>query len=240
MRQYLKRRIDRMLYSIFDRYQSDLIALQHLAALAPGYIPWTATSIKPADLVTLLNDIVLNQRQTIVECGSGVSTLHIASLLRRTGGHLYSIEDDATWAALMRKQITELKLSEFVTLIHAPRIPCSEAYHTMTREWFDERVLDSALGDRQFDQLIVDGPQGFNEAQTYIRYPALPYFKQRMKPQHSIALDDTDKPAGQLILQQWETLYEMQFHRPLNGRRVALYRTDGAFAVYTNPRRVRL
>ena len=56
-----------------------------LPPLAGGYAPWSTSSLAPRALVAVLNEIVLNDRQTIVECGAGTSSLFVGRLLRMLG-----------------------------------------------------------------------------------------------------------------------------------------------------------
>jgi hypothetical protein len=60
---------------------ADEIAMHALAMLPGPYLPWSAGTTRPAGLVTVCNDIVLNDRRRIVELGSGISTVLLARLL---------------------------------------------------------------------------------------------------------------------------------------------------------------
>ena len=64
--------------------------MQILAPLTTAYQPWSIFAIRPSGLVKVLNEIVINRRRCIVECGGGISTVYIAKLLQQQGqGHLY-------------------------------------------------------------------------------------------------------------------------------------------------------
>ena len=52
-----------------------------LGALSGPYLPWGSGTMRPAGLVAVCNDIVLNDRRRIVELGSGISTVLFARLL---------------------------------------------------------------------------------------------------------------------------------------------------------------
>ena len=68
------------------RVFSDVDASFALRALPGPYLPWGSGSMRPAGLVEVCNDVVLNDRCNIVELGSGVSTVMVARLLAQLGG----------------------------------------------------------------------------------------------------------------------------------------------------------
>ncbi len=67
--------------------EADLHAWQILAPLLARdpYLPWTSGSMRPAALVAVCNEVVHRARTRIVECGSGMSTVVLARLLRERG-----------------------------------------------------------------------------------------------------------------------------------------------------------
>ena len=46
------------------------------------FIPFTAWSLSPSILLHILNDIIINDRKSLIEFGSGASTFYIAKLLK--------------------------------------------------------------------------------------------------------------------------------------------------------------
>ena len=75
------------LIKYIDRFRTallrDVLAMQSLAPLTEGYIPWNAASMRPSSVIVILNEIMFNHRQSILECGSGISTIYIAALLKK-------------------------------------------------------------------------------------------------------------------------------------------------------------
>jgi len=98
LKRYIIERIDRRV----KWEDKDILAMQYLAPLSKTYLPWTIASMRPSGLVKVLNDIVVNRRYCIVECGGGVSTYYIASLIKERGGHLYTIEHDKAWVSILK------------------------------------------------------------------------------------------------------------------------------------------
>jgi Methyltransferase domain len=71
--------------------------------LQGGYLPWTTGSMRPTGLVEICNEIVHGARTRILECGSGVSTVLLARLLReRQSGTLVALEHDGHWAEVIQ------------------------------------------------------------------------------------------------------------------------------------------
>jgi len=60
--------------------------------------------MRPAGLVTVLNEVWLRSPALIVELGSGVSIVVLARLLAELGsGHLLAVEHDEAWASRVQR-----------------------------------------------------------------------------------------------------------------------------------------
>jgi predicted O-methyltransferase YrrM len=200
------------------QYRRDAAAMQALVPLASPYLPWTYFAMRPGAVVAILNDIAVNRRTHIVECGGGISTLYIGRLLRERDGHLYTVEESADWADTLSHQIEKEKLTDWVSVIHAPisdvRLP--DGNHP----WYSHDVVKPLTGRREIDLLIVDGPLA--EHLPQIRYPALPYFYDSLQARATVVVDDIDRPGEQQIVKRWEDELGLSFARRfLNGIAVA-------------------
>jgi len=100
----------------------DIRSLQHLRTVHSEYVPWTGASIHPTALLYLLNDITIHKRKHVVECGSGISTIYIASLIKQLPQNItfHSIDHDDYWLSVVQNNLKEHNLENFVDLIHAP------------------------------------------------------------------------------------------------------------------------
>jgi len=196
-----------MFETSINETRSDVFAAQVLSSLNGKYVPWTLPALRPAALATLLNDIVINQRETIVECGGGVSTIYIARLLKQMNkGHLYTIEHDANWIETLQAQIPNER--EYVTFIHAPMQPLKKIRQG---EWYSEDAVTQGLAGVRIDLLIVDGP---NETldDLQIRHPALPLLQPFFSSAHAVALDDVSRKGERIILAEWQKMTDLRFH----------------------------
>ena len=113
--------------------RNDLLAMQALAPLSLTYLPWSASAMRPSGVVAVLNEILVHQRRSVVELGSGVSTFYIGRLLRQRGGHLWTVEHDERWAKLLGRELANEGLGDVVTVVHAPRRPLRPAGRARSR-----------------------------------------------------------------------------------------------------------
>src|SRR5690348_12241875 len=141
-----------LLDSMRDR--RDMLAIQALAPLSPSYLPWSQAAMRPSAVVAVLNDIVINNRSHVVECGGGVSTFYIARLLRERGGHLYTIEHDADWARLLEQSLQAEGLGDHANVVFAPLARSSHSLEDTP--WYSEEKL-SCVVNSPIDLLVVDG-----------------------------------------------------------------------------------
>jgi predicted O-methyltransferase YrrM len=200
------------------QYRRDAQAMQALLPLASPYLPWTHFAMRPSAVVAILNDIAVNRRAHIVECGGGISTLYTARLLREREGHLYTIEESEEWAEILREQLDKERLTDRVSVIHAPLgdVRLGEDRH----RWYSEAAVKQLTGRREIDLLVVDGP--IAEQVPLIRYPALPYFHPSLRPGATVLVDDIDRRGEQQIVKRWEDELGVAFQRRfLNGIAVA-------------------
>jgi predicted O-methyltransferase YrrM len=167
--------------------------------LRGGYLPWTSGSMRPAGLVEVCNEIVHGDRTRILECGSGVSTVLLARLLRERGrGVLTSLEHDLHWATLIREQLEQEHLEQIARIVHAPLEGDPPWYR-----------LDEAPDE--IDLLIVDGPPAFEPGHSARRVPALPRFDNSLVHDAAVILDDLDRPGEQETVMTWEASTNWRF-----------------------------
>lgn len=160
-------------------------------------IPYTPQwSAAPDFLQRIVDHVLTHQPRTIVECGSGLTTLMLARACALNGvGHVHSLENGADYAANTRREIARYGLDEYSTVLHAPLTPCT--IHGVEYQWYDT----SALTAQNIDLLIIDGPPGF--LQRHSRYPALPLLRDRLAAQCSVFLDDAARPDEQELVARW-------------------------------------
>jgi predicted O-methyltransferase YrrM len=225
-------------HRVFNKYlldatrdRKDILALQALAPLAKGFLPWSQAAMRPSGLLAVLNDIVINRRTCIVECGGGISTFFIARLLRARPGHLYSIEHDADWAALLQQNLNAEGLGEQATVIHAPLVDTPLGWNGARSAWYADEKLCGLKRDRKIDLLIVDGPPAYTKDLRYARYPAVPYFKDALAPDYTVVLDDINRRGEQEIAARWGRELGVAFNLRFIDGTIAVGRPRHSFSV---------
>jgi predicted O-methyltransferase YrrM len=186
----------------------DAVAMQQLATLLPEYHAWTKPALRPQSVVTILNDILINDRRVIVELGGGISTYYIARLLQQLGGRLYTVEHDAGWADQLERDLEQQGGLDGVTVIRAPLM--ESTFSGRLQQWYDQSAIAEVLGDQTVDLLLIDGPPSQQDDRA-IRYGALPCFIDRLSDRYMIALDDARRSGERKVVDRWEQEYGLSF-----------------------------
>ena len=150
---------------------------------------WAMTS---ASLVWVVDQISSGRVSTILECGSGSSTVWFALALEQRGtpGRIVSLESSAAYADETRARLAELGLADRAQVLTAPLVDL-DLPGRATQPWFDTSMLsDDIVG---VDLLFVDGPVGDTAPQA--RYPALPVLADRLTDNALVLLDDPVAPT---------------------------------------------
>jgi hypothetical protein len=145
--------------------------------------------------------------RSIVELGSGHSTVLIAERLEARGGEgrVVALDHMETYAARTREWIRERGLEHRATVVHAP-IADVELDGEL-RPWYSVEAATGELPER-IDLLLVDGPPGRLGPEA--RWPALPVLEDRLAAGAVILMDDGDRAE--------ETRVAMRWHERLGGK----------------------
>jgi hypothetical protein len=194
------------------RVFSDADASLALGALPGPYLPWGSGSMRPAGLVEVCNDVVLNDRRNMVELGSGVSTVMLARLLAQLGEpgrrRLVAVEHDARWRRWVVGQLRSEGVGADVVVVEAPLRPFAGGGELA---WYDRAAVDAAID--VVDLLVVDGPPAFEPGHGLARHRALVVLRDRLVPGATVVLDDVDRPGEQQVLTRWEEEFGLAFRR---------------------------
>ena len=178
-----------------ERRTEDLYSLGLLQPLIQGYpfLSFTAFAMRPFCLNHIINDISINGRQSIIEFGTGISTIMIARLIKKNNlkTKIVSIEHGEEWAQLTNENLVKEHLHDVATVISIPFKHCNLALDGNL--WYDVDLLNQELKDRRFDMVIIDGPPAWEASKEKARYPAVPYIIDKLKDKFSIYLDDVNR-----------------------------------------------
>lgn len=137
------------------------------------------------------------QPRTVVEAGSGMSTVLFAAALRDLGaGHVTALEHNPEYADETRRLLAERGLSDRATVIDAPLV--RTVIEDETYLWYDLAEADLPTS---IDLLFVDGPPGSTGPQA--RFPAVALLYGYLSPEALVVLDDTHRSDEQAVVERW-------------------------------------
>ena len=185
---------------------NDLLAITALQGLGGGFVPWTAWSLRPAALASVVNAVILEGLTSVVELGAGSSTFYLARAVQQTGGRLVSIEDDAVWAREMQHRLDQESLGGCATVVHCPLEPfaCTSVDSWPDRApstWYSVPCVMDAVPET-IGLLLVDGPSA-GESETLVRLPAAVLLRSKLDSEFTVVLDDSDRSSEQQIAELW-------------------------------------
>jgi len=154
--------------------------------------PLRGWAISPDAIAWVLAALQERSAPTLVEFGSGQSTVILSSVLKRHGGRLLSVEHDLGYLETIRRQIGACELSEKVEFFHSPLRPNESLGGQFS---YDVTILP----DVPIDIALIDGPPSANALLT--RLPPLRWSVRHLKPGGSVFLDDTLREGEQACLQ---------------------------------------
>ncbi|SMC09307.1 glycosyltransferase [Nitratiruptor tergarcus] len=146
----------------------------------------------------LLKKIRNKKDLIIVECGSGVSTILMAYLLKEHSPNSKIISLDHSYDYL-KKTENELKLHNLLKFVEPLYAPLK--YYLIDEDewlWYDISQLHI---DAPIDILLVDGPP--MDTQPLARYPALPLLYSYLNNETVILLDDAHREEERKIVEKW-------------------------------------
>lgn len=203
---------------VIDRIDAQALHLRSVVGLSGAtgelQVHWTEHAITPESLALLRHLVDSLDLETVLELGSGTSTLVLANDFRRKGrGHVTSIDDDARWAGQTARKVRDHGLDGFAEVRVAPLVPVETSGRA--GHWYDVSFLDEG---RRFDLIFVDGPPAWRgDAQA--RMPALHRLRRHLSDRGVLVLDDAARSGERAIAQQWRQAFpDLHFRHVPVGR----------------------
>jgi predicted O-methyltransferase YrrM len=193
----LIRELNRTVHAEFE----DLMALYRDIGPDQALPPMHGWAAGPDLARFLYREVVEHGRSSVLECGSGSTTVILAYACRAIGaGRVVALEHDARFAAATRKMLDERGLAKWAEVRDAPLTDVRIGEKTW--RWYDPAGLDEG----PFDLVLVDGPPGSTGPEA--RYPAMPMVFDRLTDDALVVLDDAMRADEQAVGDRWATEFK--------------------------------
>ena len=184
------------------RDASALLTLHDLYPTPGEHVPLTSWSAYPATALMLTEHVrELPADSTVLELGSGATTVWMALASRRRGGdvRIVSLEASADFAEVTRTAVRRNGVDDLVDL----RVAALDAVTTKhgEQQWYEAPSWSDLTG---ISLLFIDGPPGGTG--PHARYPAVEQLADRLAPGAIVVIDDADRDDEKAMLADWLAL----------------------------------
>ena len=192
----------RYLYYVFSKnLQNEVYAGRVFFSLSPlisgwTYLPITDWAAGPEYYAHICNDIIINNKLSVVEAGSGISTILLARLIKKNNlkTKILSIDHDAGWQEVVAHCLETDGVKDAVEFV------CSPLVRNGQYSWYDKCQIVLPI-DFVVDTIVVDGPIG---DVPMARYGAIPFLREYLSNEcYTIYLHDTDRADEQETIRRW-------------------------------------
>lgn len=149
---------------------------------------WANPNSGAVEYLVAVADAAATTRGSVLECGSGLSTIVIGAISERTGNPVVSLENSSWWA---RHVQWCLKLARAQNVDYRVR----GLRNFGDFDWYD---LGAPVDDVTL--VICDGPISTSRGG---RFGLLPVCGDQLAPNPRILLDDFDRPSERQVVQRW-------------------------------------
>jgi glycosyltransferase involved in cell wall biosynthesis/predicted O-methyltransferase YrrM len=199
-----------------------LYSLVRLRAGAPNLGGWAAS---PDVMLMLANEVLALRPSTVLECGSGASTVWLGLVVRELGltSRIVALEHDEVFAEATRRELERHGLGDVAEVRTAP-LRAAESLPRHPTPWYDE----DAVGDLQDIGLVfVDGPPG--STGPLARYPAVPLLRDQLADDCVVVLDDAARDDEREVADSWLGLLpDFRVEEPEAQKGVIVFRRRGS------------
>lgn len=152
-------------------------------------------SAKPPLIDYLLKEL-RGFRGTILECGSGLSTVLFGIRAAQAGSRFVSLEHDKDWYALLSKRLMLLGLDDSGLLF-------AKVVSNKDFDWYDEHEVISNTAP--FNFVLCDGPPSATRGG---RYGLLPRMFSRLAIGALVIVDDSQRADEAQMIKRWLAEYK--------------------------------
>jgi predicted O-methyltransferase YrrM len=199
-----------------------LYSLVRLRAGAPNLSGWAAS---PDVMLMLANELVALRPHTVLECGSGASTVWLGLVARELGlnSRIVALEHDEDFAEATRRELERHGLEEVAEVRTAP-LRAAESLPRHKTPWYDE---DAVRDLQNIGLVFVDGPPGTTGPMA--RFPVVPLLRDQLADDCVLFLDDVGRDDEREVADSWLGLLpDFRVEEPEADRGVIVFRREGA------------
>lgn len=167
----------------------------------PASLPMmSGWALDAVSLERLIEAVLEHRPRTIVECGSGVSTVWLAYAAREFGGKVVALEHKEKFAEQTRDDLRRHGLLDVADVRLAPLEDIE--FDGQVFPWYCKEAWRDLSG---IDMLLVDGPPKATGPRA--RYPALPALGSSLSNGCVVVFDDINREDEKEILDSWLEAY---------------------------------
>ncbi|UOK43756.1 MULTISPECIES: class I SAM-dependent methyltransferase [Flavobacterium] len=191
----VKNKIDALIRKFFLHKNEELPSFLLSKLYHQGsYLPFTTSSLKFRFLACLVNDIVVNNRKTVLEFGSGISTIIAARLMKMNNLDctITTVDESAEWQGIIKKILKEENLLDYVKFVCAPTEPSGDLHQSYE---YNSPIVFEAIANKKFDLVLVDGPSAWQKKNVMSRASNVKFIKDNLADNFTIFIDNSDRPG---------------------------------------------
>jgi ribosomal 50S subunit-associated protein YjgA (DUF615 family) len=183
----------------------NLYAVTDVSAGMPPMGGWAAS---PDVLLLLVDELLALRPATVVECGSGASTLWLSLIIHQYSlpTRLVALEHDEHYARKTRSLLDRHGVADYADVRYAPLRPLPDD----GASWYD---IDAIQDVEDVGLLFVDGPPG--DSASLARMPAVPQLATSLANDCTIVLDDLVRQEEKRIASTWREFLPDFFYEEL-------------------------
>lgn len=177
---------------------------------APPLPPLGGWALSAGSMLAVWDLIERERPATVVECGSGTSTLWLSYAARAVGGvRVISLEHKSVYLRRTEDLLVRHGVEQLADVRHARMREVDVDGQTLP--WYDPGALDDV---DSIDLLVVDGPP--QSTGPLARFPAVPLLRDKLSPGVPVVLDDATRPGEREAVRLWAERYGVEVERSLS------------------------
>jgi hypothetical protein len=175
---------------------------------------WANPNSASVEYLSAVGEAAAAAKGPILECGSGISTVVVGVVARRTGNALITLEHSAWWSRNVRSSLKMAGITEIDYRIRPLRF--YDGY-----DWYDAGTVPTDIA-----LVICDGPPATSRSG---RYGLMPQLNDHLAADARVFLDDYDRPSEVAVVKRWSDEYGWTLERAYvsaKGQFASLVRSD--------------